>query len=89
MMRSSSTIRIWAGGIHVLLYTYCVPKRMLMVNVVPPPRVRISVPPVAGHHADELQPEGPCVAKIDAFWEADTGVTYTQMTSSAAARSVM
>ena len=38
-----------------------------MVNVVPPPRVRISVPPVAGHHADELQPEGPCVAKIDAL----------------------
>jgi hypothetical protein len=43
-----------------------------------PTRERQRSPQLLGHHAEELHPEGLCVAKIEAFGEADTGVTYTQ-----------
>src|SRR5262247_2078711 len=40
-----------------------------------PTRERQRPPQLLGHHADELQPEGLCVAKIEAF--GDTEALFT------------
>jgi GH15 family glucan-1,4-alpha-glucosidase len=74
----ATTIRIWAGGMRILLHLPRATRKTQSKHRTAATRERQCPAQLLGHQTDELEPKGLRVPKIEAFQETDASVMHAQ-----------